>query len=175
MSTWSVEARLAVGLTIAGLGLMSAKALAQGVSPPGRPQFLSAPLHAPEQVQQRIQGWLTFAVNQGKPSGGDPAAPEPASASFAGLSQTGSAPVDALASNTTYQGEPALTVTPDLLLVGGYNSIDPGKCSATLANCAPGATIADASTSTWRTSRIPIAGNLLGFDPSTAADSANKV
>src|SRR5205823_4625858 len=75
----------------------------------------------------------------------------------------------------TYQGEPALTVTPDLLLVGGYNSIDPGKCSATLANCAPGVTIADASTSTWRTSRIPIAGNLLGFDPSTAADSANKV
>src|SRR5438132_1515931 len=127
MGTWPVgQTRLAVRLMVFGLGLAGADvALAQAPTPPGQPQFVSAPLHAPEQIQQRIQGWLTFAASQGKPSGVEPPAPVPDSSSFAGLSQTGSLSVDTLPPNTTYQGEPAITVTPDLLLVGGYNSIDP--------------------------------------------------
>ncbi len=38
---------------------------AADASPPGPPQFISPPIHAPEQVQQLLNGWRTFAAPGG--------------------------------------------------------------------------------------------------------------
>src|SRR5215470_6410698 len=172
--------RFAASLTTLTICLViSGVAVAQeATAPVGPPQLLTAPLHAPEQMQDLILGRRTFAFSKTPFGGGEPPpAPVPDSASFDNVEQAGAAPSQT-SSNTVapYQGEPAITVTPNLMLVGGYNSIDPGKCSAALANCAPGATVADASIpSVWTTSSIPIAGNILGFDPSIAADVQSNV
>jgi hypothetical protein len=158
------------------MGLACASAAMAQTVPPGPPQFFSAPLHAPEQNQARIQGWLDFAAAQSNRTGGDPPAQDAESSAFAG-EQSGFAPVGVSNnSNAPYQGEPAITASPaNTLLVGGFNSIDPGKCSATLKNCAPGSTAADPSVGTWIKRNLPLAGNVLGFDPSIAIDSANNV
>src|SRR5262249_24871012 len=98
------------------------------------------------------------------------------SSSFAG-EQAGFAPVG-VSSNTNapYQGEPAIIASPDYkLLVGGFNSLDAGKCSATLKNSAHGSTAADPPIGTWLKRNLPLAGNVFGFDPSIAIDSANNV
>jgi hypothetical protein len=60
-------------------------------------------------------------------------------------------------------------------LVGGYNSIYPGACSSSLANCAPGAATSIAGAN-WTNSRLPLTVNahafLIGFDPSVAVDAS---
>ncbi len=145
-------------------------------SPPGPPQFISPPLHAPEQVQQRINGWLTFAASR-TPGGGGGAGSggttTSATAKFDLPQQDSSSPIDAVHRLDSYQGETAITALPGQW-VGGYNSIYPGKCSAALANCAPGATTSTDGLN-WTTSSIPIAGNLLGFDPSVSADAHRTI
>lgn len=151
-------------------------ALAAGASSGAPPQFVSPPIHAPEQVQGLIKGWLTFAATQ-KPGSGSAATTTtpPPSADFSLGAQSSSNPVDAVERLDSYQGEPAITGTAGGLLVGGYNSIYPGACSATSGNCAPGATVSRDGGATWVTSSIPIAGNLLGFDPSLSAGSGGTI
>jgi hypothetical protein len=143
-------------------------AAAADLAVPVPPQYLSAPLHAPEQVQELINGWLNFAASR-TPQGGaaPPTSPPPPSATFDLPAQEASTPVDAVKRLDSYQGETAITALSGRW-VGGFNSIYPGSCSAALANCAPGATTSTDGV-TWTTSPIPIQGNLLGFDPSLAA------
>lgn len=151
--------------------LLAPIALAGQASSTTPPQFVSPPIHAPEQVQALIKGWLTFAATKAPGRGGSgPSSTPPPSADFSTGSQSSTTPVDAVERLDSYQGETAITRTPSGLLVGGFNSIYPGACSATSGNCAPGATVL--SSNGWVTSDIPIAGNLLGFDPSLAADSS---
>jgi hypothetical protein len=60
-------------------------------------------------------------------------------------------------------------------LVGGYNSIYPGACSAASGNCAPRAA-SSVDGINWINSRLPLTINghafLLGFDPSVAVDAS---
>jgi hypothetical protein len=181
-------ARFAAGVTAFGFGLACASAaMAQSATPPGPPQFVSVPIHAPEDLPARVEGWLTFAAAKAGGGGGDPPPAVPVIPLFSGSSETGTTPVDTIdptfSSVSPYQGEPAIAVTPAGALVGGFNSIYPSNCSAALKNCAPGATVASISNfnadppnpDNWRNSRVPLNGNVLGSDPSIAVDSADHV
>jgi hypothetical protein len=152
------------------------RALAAGSSSVVPPQFISPPIHAPEQVQQLIKGWLTFAASK-RPGhgGGPPSSSPPPSADFPLTVESSSTPVDAVDRLDSYQGEPAITQIVTGLLVGGFNSIYPGACSAALSNCAPGATVSSDEGTRWVTSSVPIAGNLVGYDPSLSGDTNGAI
>ncbi len=111
-------ARAAGGVVALAMGLACASAAMAQTVPPGPPQFFSAPLHAPEQNQARIQGWLDFAAAQSNRTGGDPPAQDAESSAFAG-EQSGFAPVGVSNnSNAPYQGEPAITASPATIRTG---------------------------------------------------------
>ena len=139
------------------------------------PQFLTPPLHAPEQVAQTIGGHLLYTPVSGVavPSGPSAAVP----ATLSSTTQTVGTAIDVTNALDSYQGEPMLRST-GARLVGGYNSIYPGQCSAALANCAPGSA-SSSNGSTWSNARLPLTVNgtafLIGFDPSVAVDAANTV
>jgi len=138
------------------------------------PQFLTAPIHAPEQIQDLISGRLTFAASKSPAQGGGGATGASTStATFSLITQTDGVTTDAVNRLNSYQGETAIAKLPGLW-VGGFNSIFPGQCSAALANCAPGATISTTTVS-WTTSSVPIMGNSLGFDPSVAVDANGTI
>jgi hypothetical protein len=63
--SWVAAKRFAEGWVILVCNLACAgAAIAGDVTPPGLPQFLAVPLHAPEQLQEQIQGDLTFALGR---------------------------------------------------------------------------------------------------------------
>lgn len=139
---------------------------------PVPPQFLTPPLHAPEQTTQAVGGHLVYTPVSGISSPGSPTTPI-ATAVFSSLAQSVGANVDVSNALDSYQGEPML-MSNAKLLVGGYNSIFPGNCSASLANCAPGSA-ASTGSSSWTNARMPITINghsfLIGYDPSVATDA----
>lgn len=150
----------------------------------GPPAFVTLPIHAAEQLEQRVQGWLTFPVEHkptSKPGGGPPGGGTggggggvtPGVANFSLSKQSSFPEVNTLANPRPYQGETAMAFAPvSGLLVGGFNSIDPGNCSASLANCAPGAVSLNITAGTgWQQSNVRINGNLIGYDPSLAVDA----
>ena len=165
---------VAIALSVAAV---SVEASDQDDVPPARvpPQFVTPPLHAPEQVAQAIGGHLLYIPVGGVSS---PSGPSTAvSATLSSTTQTVGTPIDVTNAFDSYQGEPML-MKQGARLVGGYNSIYPGKCSASLANCAPGSASSSNGT-TWSTARLPLTVNgyafLIGFDPSVAVDAANAV
>lgn len=156
-----------VSLVLPGI----ARAQAVGPVDAAPPQFLTLPLHLPEQAAQAVGGHLVYTpVNGQSTPGGDVTFTTP-TLSSATLSP--GANIDVSNALDSYQGEPML-MSKGSSLVGGYNSIYPGACSAADANCAPGAT-ASANGTTWTTSQLPITVNghsfLIGFDPSIAVDA----
>ena len=139
------------------------------------PPLVSAPLHAPEQIQSTINGWLTFAASRRPPGGGGGTSGEAPLVGSSGVPQGVSSAVNVVGGGLdSYQGEPAITFSNGRL-VGGFNWIYPGACSSATANCAPGATTSTDRGETWTVSRVPIAGNTLGFDPSLSADAAGTI
>jgi len=174
MRTLRASAIAVAAVILLTLAIVSAsqRAWAADPTPPSPPPLVSAPIHAPEQVRELIDGWLTFAASR-RPGGGGGSQTPPPTAVFDGPAQDGSPPIDTANRLDSYQGEPAITALPGQW-VGGFNSIYPGQCSASLANCAPGATTSTDGV-TWTTSSIPIEGNLLGFDPSLSADAAGTI
>ena len=142
---------------------------------PPPPQYLTAPLHAPEQIQALINGRLTFAASKkpGGGGGGGGGTGSTSTATFSLTAQTAGTQTDVVGRLASYQGETAITKYAGGW-VGGFNSIYPGQCSAALANCAPGATMSPTGVS-WSTSSIPIVGNLIGFDPSLSADANGTI
>jgi hypothetical protein len=152
-------------------------------STPTPPQYLTAPIHAPELQQDLINGRLTFAAAQsGKPpagGGGGGGSTGFSSAAFSLQPQSVvMSSVNAVMRPDSYQGETAIASLGDgSRWVGGYNSIYPSQCNATLANCAPGATLITTSSTppSFSRSTLPLIGNLVGFDPSVAIDGAGTV
>jgi hypothetical protein len=142
-------------------------------SPASPPQFLTPPLHAPEQVAQTIGGHLVYTPVSGISSSSGTGAT--ASATLSSVTQSVSTNTDVTQALDSYQGEPML-MSNATLLVGGYNSIFPGNCSAALANCAPGSAVSSDGVS-WTNARLPLTVNghafLIGFDPSVAVDASN--
>ncbi len=138
------------------------------------PQYLTAPIHSPEQMQDMINGRMVFAASHNAPgSGGGGTATPSSTATFSLGAQAIAVPTDVVNRLDSYQGEPAITKSA-AGWIGGFNSIYPGKCSAALANCAPGATLSMTGVS-WTTSNIPIAGNLMGFDPSVSVGANGTI
>jgi hypothetical protein len=156
-------------LTVA-IGLLHA----QDAAPPSdqiRPQFLTVPFHVPEQAASAIEGHRVFHPGTALPSTESHTA---TAAPSSGGTQTALTNVDVSRAYDSYQGETVL-FSKGNLLVGGYNSIFPGQCSASLANCAPGsAASTDGVNWTNRRMSLTVSGHAfnVGFDPSITADAA---
>lgn len=181
--TWSMQVICLLSLMM-GTGFHTAEAAEPPVSgTPTPPQYLTAPIHAPELQQDLINGRLTFAAGKsGKPpvGGSGGGGSTSVSSAFFSLQQQGVVvnSTDAVNRLDSYQGETAIVSLGDgSRWVGGYNSIYPGQCDATLANCAPGASFITTSTTPPSVSQslLPLLGNLVGFDPSVAVDGAGTV
>jgi hypothetical protein len=155
------------------LALCPITSFGQDEHPPASvpPQFLTPPLHAPEQAAQTVGGHLVYTPVSGISSPGTSTTSIPAG-NLSSLLQSAGANVDVSNALDSYQGEPML-MSNTFLLVGGYNSIFPGNCSASLANCAPGSA-ASTNGAAWTNARVPITINghnfLIGYDPSVAVD-----
>lgn len=138
------------------------------------PQFVTPPLHAPAQAAQTVGGHLIYTPVSGlsAPTGGGA---EPSAAPVSSVTQTAGTNVNVSQALDSYQGEPMLMNLGSSRLVGGYNSIFPGNCSAALANCAPGSAVSTDGTN-WINARMPLTINghsfLIGFDPSIAVDAS---
>jgi hypothetical protein len=142
--------------------------------PPGTPpQFLTPPLHAPEQVAQAVGGHLVYTPVSAAGNSTSSSSVIAIGAAVSSVTLTVGLNVDVSQALDSYQGEPMLATNSNGLLVGGYNSIYPGNCSASLANCAPGSA-ASSSGSAWTNARMPLMINshafLIGYDPSLASD-----
>lgn len=204
-------------LFVAVSALWSAAGWAADPSPPagspagGPPSFISLPHHA-GLSQPLVKGWHTFPLKEmpnwhalpierkpgggahGGGGGGIPAPYSLGSTNFS-LSQQSAASLPINTSATLagydYKGETAITFASattlhSALLVGGFNQLASIGCGGDLP-CAPGATVADISSSglaptTWTTSTLPlnvgqatcffgIFCNILGYDPSLAVSS----
>jgi hypothetical protein len=160
-------------VTIA-VGTLTVFASGQSAPPASAPpQFLTPPLHAPEQVAGTIGGHLIYTPVSGltAPSGST----STLAAALSLVTQIAGINVDVTKAFDSYQGEPMLNAVGSLL-VGGYNSIFPGNCSAALGNCAPGSA-ASSDGVNWTNARLPITVNghafLIGFDPSVAVDASD--
>lgn len=189
---------LAYPLLLAALVLVVAagRGKAQEAPPPGPPLFVSPPLYQGRDTIRELArqgavvgGWSVFAASQKvqnrkphsptpTPTPGPSPTPTPTSTPTPAPTPTPLSrqtiqitPADVVRQLDSYQGEPVIGVSGSLL-VGGFNSIFPGACSATLANCAPGATVSSDGGVSWTTSNVSIMGNLLGFDPSVSAAAA---
>jgi hypothetical protein len=166
-------------LVVAAIVVTSVIALGQGgpENTPWPPQFLTPPLHAPQEAAQIVGGHLIYTPVNGifAPTAGPGTF---VSAPLSGVAQIAGANIDVSNALDSYQGEPMLSAAlSGPALVGGYNSIFPGNCSASLANCAPGSAASLDSGVTWTNGHVPITVKghafVLGFDPSIAVDVSN--
>jgi hypothetical protein len=157
------------------IAISASPVFAQGERPPASapPQFLTPPLHAPEQAAQTVGGHLIYTPVSGSSSPSGPSTSAPAT--FSGAAASAGTNVNVSNAPNSYQGEPMLMNRGTSFLVGGYNSIFPGSCSAALANCAPGSAASGDGTN-WTNARLPLTINghsfLIGFDPAVAVDAS---
>src|SRR5207247_7672551 len=114
--------------------------------------FLTLPLHLPAHAAQTVEGHLVYTpvAIESPPPGPTPSSAAPLS----GATVTVGATANVSQALDSYQGEP-MVISFGARLVGGYNSIYPGACSASAANCAPtSATAFDGIT--WVNASLPL-------------------
>src|SRR5712691_3343068 len=126
LSMWSFQKRVltvaCVVVMLIAIPVCGQEERAQAGTPP---QFLTLPIHMPQQAAQTVLGRLVYnpAFVQSRSGGTAVTTLAPASS----ITQTAGTNVDVSNALDSYQGEPML-FSKGSVLIGGYNSIYPGNC-----------------------------------------------